>query len=87
MAYRKDIEAAWAHVRSISSRKLETTSGTVEYAVEGAGPPVLMSHGILGCHTEGIGMVRTYFGTDCMAISPSRFGYFSSTTSRSTEPL
>lgn len=79
MSYRRDIEAAWAHVRSIRSRKLETTSGTIEYAVEGAGMPVLMSHGILGCHTEGIGMIHTYFGTDCLAISPSRFGYFDST--------
>jgi pimeloyl-ACP methyl ester carboxylesterase len=86
MTYRKDIEAAWAHVRSISSRQLETTSGTVEYAVEGAGPPVLMSHGILGCHTEGIGMVRTYFGTDSMAISPSRFGYFNSTMPAEATP-
>jgi len=79
MAYRKDIEAAWEHVRSIPSRKLKTIFGTVEYAVEGSGPPVLTSHGILGCHTEGIGMVGSYFGIDCTAISPSRFGYFDST--------
>lgn len=79
MSYRKDIESAWEHVRSNPSQKLNTIFGTVEYAVEGIGAPVLMSHGILGCHTEGVGIVTTYFGTDCMAISPSRFGYFGST--------
>jgi 2-hydroxy-6-oxonona-2,4-dienedioate hydrolase len=79
MSYRRDISNAWAHVRSIPSRKLETELGVTEYAVEGTGQPVLMSHGILGCHTEGIGMVGSYFGTHCMAIAPSRFGYFGST--------
>lgn len=79
MSYREDIRRAWDHVHSIPSRKLDTTTGTVEYAVEGGGLPVLMSHGILGCHTEGVGMVGTYVGSDCMAIAPSRFGYFGST--------
>jgi pimeloyl-ACP methyl ester carboxylesterase len=79
MSYRKDIEKARDHVGSIPSRKLETEIGAVEHAVVGTGQAVLMSHGILGCHTEGVGMVGTYFGTDCMAIAPSRFGYFGST--------
>jgi 2-hydroxy-6-oxonona-2,4-dienedioate hydrolase len=79
MSYRKDIAQAWAHVHSIPSRELETVFGTVEYAVQGDGPPVLMSHGILGCHTEGVGMVRAYVGVKSRAIAPSRFGYFGST--------
>lgn len=79
MSYRKDIAKAWAHVHSIPSHELETEFGTVEYAVQGNGPPVLMSHGILGCHTEGVGMVRAYVGVESRAIAPSRFGYFGST--------
>jgi pimeloyl-ACP methyl ester carboxylesterase len=76
--YNDDIERAWAHVRDVPSRTLETSFGTVEFAVQGSGQAVLMSHGILGCHTEGVGMVGAYFGADCMAIAPSRFGYFGS---------
>ena len=86
MSYRKDIRKAWNHVHSIPSRKLETRVGTVEYAVKGRGLPVLMSHGILGCHTEGVGMVRAYFGSDCMGIAPSRFGYFGSTMPADATP-
>jgi len=86
MSYRKDIEKAWDHVRSIPSRKLETEIGTVEYAIGGTGQAVLMSHGILGCHTEGVGMVGAYFGTDCMAIAPARFGYFGSTMPADATP-
>jgi pimeloyl-ACP methyl ester carboxylesterase len=37
-----------------------------------------MSHGILGSHLDGLGMVRTYVGDTYRAIAPSRHGYFAS---------
>ena len=78
MTYHEDIERAWARMRSIPSRFLETESGTIEYVDEGKGQPVLMSHGIFGSHAEALGMIRTYYGDDAFAIAPSRFGYFGS---------
>src|SRR4029453_7130286 len=78
MSYRKDIKAAWERVHAVPSRTFESSLGPVEYALEGEGPPLLMSHGIQGSHVEGISMVETYVGTGWMGIAPSRFGYFGS---------
>jgi pimeloyl-ACP methyl ester carboxylesterase len=77
-SYEKEITTAWERVRAVSSRRLRTTWGTVEYALAGEGQPVLMSHGLMGGHPQGLGMVSTYFGEEAMAIAPSRFGYFGS---------
>lgn len=77
-SYREDTRTAWERVRAVPSRLLDAPGGTIEYAVSGAGPPVLVSHGILGSHVEGLGMVKTYIGDDMRAIAPSRFGYFGS---------
>jgi pimeloyl-ACP methyl ester carboxylesterase len=76
-SYEAEITEAWERVRSVPSHTLETTWGRLEYAVAGAGQPVLMSHGVMGGHPQGLGMVTTYFG-DGFAIAPSRFGYFAS---------
>jgi pimeloyl-ACP methyl ester carboxylesterase len=78
MSYRKDIKTAWERVHAVPSRTFESSLGPVEYALEGEGPPLLMSHGIQGSHVEGISMVETYVGTGWMGIAPSRFGYFGS---------
>lgn len=75
--YRAEIDQAWERVQSVPSHTIETSWGDLEYTVAGAGQPVLMSHGVMGGHPEGLGMVATYFG-DAFAIAPSRFGYFDS---------
>lgn len=62
MSYRNDIEAAWERVRAVPSRTFESSIGSVEYPLEGEGPPLLMSHGIQGSHPEGVKMVRTSSG-------------------------
>ena len=77
-AYRRDIERAWGRVRSVPSTVIGTRGGMVEYAENGSGLPVLLCHGILGSHVEGIGMVRTYVGDGVRCIAPSRMGYFGS---------
>jgi pimeloyl-ACP methyl ester carboxylesterase len=79
LRYRDQVSSAWARVAAIPSKTLHTTLGTIEYADAGIGPPVLMSHGILGSHVEGVGMVRTFVGDRFRAIAPSRVGYFGST--------
>ena len=77
-SYRQDMRAAWERVRAMPSDLLDTPAGPVEYAVSGVGPPVLVSHGILGSHVEGLGMAKTYVSDDVRAIAPSRFGYLGS---------
>ena len=76
--YAQDLDAAWARIRALPSGTLETPWGRLEYATEGTGQPVLMSHGIFGSHAEALGMIRTYYGDGALAIAPSRFGYFGS---------
>ena len=70
--YRRDIKAAWERVQAVPSRTFEASLGPVEYALEGEGPPLLMSHGIQGSHVEGIRMVGTYVGTGWMGIAQAR---------------
>jgi pimeloyl-ACP methyl ester carboxylesterase len=84
-SYEAEIAEAWERVRSVPSHIIETSWGRVEYAVTGRGQPVLMSHGLMGGHPQGLGMVTTYFG-DGFAIAPSRIGYFASGLPASATP-
>jgi pimeloyl-ACP methyl ester carboxylesterase len=77
--YRQKEQHAWERVRAVPSTTLSTALGTIEYADAGQGPPVLMSHGILGSHAEGATMVKTYVGYGFRTVAPSRMGYFGST--------
>jgi pimeloyl-ACP methyl ester carboxylesterase len=86
MSYRKDIAAAWERVNAVPSLVFESSIGPVQYALQGEGLRVLMSHGIQGSHAEGIKMVGTYFGTECIGIAPSRFGYFGSVLPEEATP-
>lgn len=76
--YQADIAAAIERIQSVPSKTLQLPNGTVEYARRGAGPSVLMSHGIFGSHIEGLDMVDGYVGSGFDAIAPSRFGYLGS---------
>jgi pimeloyl-ACP methyl ester carboxylesterase len=84
--YAEDMERAWNHVRVVPSEQIQTPFGRLEYAQQGEGVPVLMSHGIWGCHAEGIGMVSTYLGSGYRAIAPSRFGYFGTALPHNATP-
>lgn len=44
-----------------------------------------MSHGVMGAHPQGLGMVTTYYGP-AFAIAPSRFGYFGSSLPADATP-
>jgi pimeloyl-ACP methyl ester carboxylesterase len=83
--YERDVAQAWKRVRAVPSRTLRTGFGTIEYATSGEGQPVLVSHGVMGGHPHGLGMVATYYGP-AFAISPSRFGYFGSSLPADASP-
>jgi pimeloyl-ACP methyl ester carboxylesterase len=78
--YRQDMQRAWSQIAAIPTGKLETRLGTVEYADQGAGPPVLVCHGVFGCHADAVdGWWTRMLGEGFRVIAPSRFGYFGST--------
>jgi len=61
------------------SETIETSFGTLEYAVMGEGEPVLVVHGAGGGFDQGIDMTGTLAGRGYHLIAPSRFGYLRST--------
>ena len=58
------------------SRLADTASGPVEFAERGQGPAVLISHGSLGGHDQGLIVANIISGF--RVIAPSRFGYLRS---------
>jgi len=45
--YREDMRRAWERINSFPTRRLQTRFGTIEYADQGEGTPLLVSHGVL----------------------------------------
>lgn len=77
--YRKDMQRAWDRINSVAAGRLQTGFGTIEYAVKGQGLPLLVSHGVLGCHVDGVdGWWSNLWGPGFRVIAPARFGYFGS---------
>jgi hypothetical protein len=74
------MQRAWERIAAIPTGKLELRLGTVEYALRGAGLPILVCHGVLGCHADGVDSWWTnMLGEGFRVIAPARFGYFGST--------
>ena len=61
------------------SNTVETSFGTLEYAVMGEGEPMLIVHGAGGGFDQGIDMTGALAGRGYRLIAPSRFGYLGST--------
>jgi len=61
------------------SKTIETSFGTLEYAVTGEGEPVLIVHGAAGGFDQGIEMTGALARGGYRLIVPSRFGYLRST--------
>ena len=59
-------------------RTAQTKAGSIEYAVEGSGPPVLVIHGAGGGYDQGLLLGRSFPGFQI--IAPSRFGYLGTPT-------
>src|SRR6266545_5094936 len=81
------MQRAWERIAATPTGTLETRLGTVEYAEQGAGLPILVSHGVLGCHADGVdGWWTRMLGEGLRIISPARFGYFDSTLPENATP-
>ena len=77
--YEHDMCRARARIAAVPSESLDTRYGPIEYAVQGVGPPLLLAHGVLGCHADGVeGWWSNLTRPGFRVISPSRFGYFGS---------
>lgn len=74
--YQPDIAAARALVEG-RSKTIETTFGTLEYADEGSGRPLLVIHGAGGGFDQALDESGAWVATHRI-IAPSRFGYLRS---------
>ena len=87
VTYREDMRRAWDRINSFPTQRLETRFGTIEYADRGEGVPLLVSHGVLGCHVDtSHGWWEDLAGPGFRVIGPSRFGYFGSTLPKEASP-
>jgi pimeloyl-ACP methyl ester carboxylesterase len=77
LGYRRDLDAAQTRVSS-GSRIADTPCGPIEYAVAGAGTPVLVVHGAGGGFDQGLEFGRPLAERGYRVIAPSRFGYLRS---------
>lgn len=68
------------------SRLMETRHGTLEYAVWGEGPPVLVIHGAGGGFDQGRLLAEALGGDGFTWISVSRFGYLRSELTDNRSP-
>jgi 2-hydroxy-6-oxonona-2,4-dienedioate hydrolase len=76
--FARDLSAARARLVG-RSKTIETSFGTLEYAVMGEGTPMLVVHGAEGGLAQGIDMTGMLAGRGYQLIAPSRFGYLRST--------
>lgn len=76
-AYARGIAAARARTRG-RSEVFASRFGTMEFAVAGSGPPVLMVHGTGGGFDQGLAFAEPLVAAGWQIIAPSRFGYLQS---------
>jgi pimeloyl-ACP methyl ester carboxylesterase len=75
--YRRDLAGAWDRLDAVERTSIRTERGNVEFAEEGSGAPLLVSHGIFHGADGGLQAVRDLV-TDRRVIVPSRLGYLGS---------
>jgi pimeloyl-ACP methyl ester carboxylesterase len=72
--YRRTIRRAYERI-STGSEIAATRRGAIEYAVAGAGPPVLSVHGAGGGFDQGLELAAPLARRGVRVIAVSRFGY------------
>ena len=77
VAYHRAISRAEDRIAT-GSQTIRTSFGTMEYAVEGDGRPLLMIHGTGGGFDQGLSFCRRLLPMGHRVVSPSRFGYLRS---------
>ena len=76
--YQRDLRRDAERLAKFERSVIDTPFGGVEYAQAGAGPPVMVVHGVLGGFDFGVGVGRVNVPAGHRIISPSRFGFFGS---------
>lgn len=76
--FAQEILRARQRVAAAPSTTIPTKWGPIQYLDQGSGPPVFISHGVLGGHDNVRHLVDLWFGSHYRAIAPSRFGYLGS---------
>lgn len=84
-AYRASMAAADTRLAGRSS-VLDTAAGTLEYAVAGHGPPLMMIHGTGGGFDQGLLFAYRLRAIGFQVIAPSRFGYLRSAFPEDASP-
>jgi pimeloyl-ACP methyl ester carboxylesterase len=74
IAYRRDINRAFNRI-STGSQVIRTPCGPIEYAIAGAGKPVLIVHGAGGGFDQGMEFAKDLTAAELLVIAMSRFGY------------
>jgi pimeloyl-ACP methyl ester carboxylesterase len=74
MGYRQDIRRAYERI-SAGSELAATSCGAIEYAVAGAGVPLLSIHGAGGGFDQGLDLAEPLVNDGFRIIAVSRFGY------------
>lgn len=77
LSYQRDIQLAYARLAT-GSQLVETPCGTIEYALAGVGPPVLIVHGSGGGYDQGLEFGQMLVRRGFRIITVSRFGYLRS---------
>jgi 2-hydroxy-6-oxonona-2,4-dienedioate hydrolase len=75
--FARDLSFARARL-SGHSETMQTSVGTLEYSVHGAGEPILAIHGAGGGFDQAIDMTGALVDYEYRLIAPSRFGYLRS---------
>ena len=75
--FARDLSLARARLAG-RSETMQTSVGTLEYSVRGAGEPILAIHGAGGGFDQAIDMTGALVDHEYRLIAPSRFGYLRS---------
>jgi pimeloyl-ACP methyl ester carboxylesterase len=87
MGYRQSLAAARNRLNAAPRHYVHSTRhGAIEYADDGDGAAVLVSHPLFGGFDIGISTGRAYIGGGFRLIAPSRFGYLGSTLPAGARP-
>lgn len=84
-AYRATMAAAEARIARRSSI-IQTSAGTLEYAIAGHGPPLMMIHGTGGGFDQGLLFAHGLVEAGFQIVAPSRFGYLRSAFPEDASP-
>lgn len=86
--YKRFLKVKAERIEAVNGKSIvvETDQGTIEYAISGAGDPVLMIHGAGGGYDQGLLLAERFLPKDCMVIAVSRFGYLNTPLSDAPTP-